>query len=506
MNEFDLGGALTSEQQRELEEYDEIRTGLLDDLYYPAYHFTSPGGVVHDPNGACYWNGRYHLFYQFRPPGLDDDVPWNEAMHWGHAVSEDLVHWQDLPIALAPDPGPEKSCYSGQALVEDDRVVVMYHGPGAGNCVATSDDEWLVDFEKSPDNPVIPDADEGDPYTIFDPDVWKADDVYYSLSGTQRGERHGDGCPAAYLFRSTDLVDWEYVGPFLENCAYTVPGEDAAVPNFFEVDGEHVLVCFSHHRGPHYYVGEYDEATHQFSPRTHGRFLNGPTTHEKSVGGLGLGTLHAPSVLDGPDGRHVAFFNVVDGAPQEDWSQLVSLPRVIGLEDGQLTVEPPAELEALREDHRAFEAQSIPAGEDVALAPAAGRAVEISAVVDPGDASQVGLSVLRASDGSETTDVSYYERADALELDTSRSTTRSDARSRPPEQAPLRLADDEPLRLRVFVDRSVVEVFANGRQSLTARVYPHTDSTGVGLFARRGDARLQSMDVWTLASIWDEDR
>ena len=503
MNNFDTG-TLPPESQRELDQYDQTRRSLREDPYYPAYHFTSPGGIVHDPNGACYWNGRYHLFYQFFPPDLDESTPWDEAMHWGHAVSEDLVHWRDLPIALAPDPGPELSCYSGQALVEDDRVVLAYYGPDAGICFATGDDEWLVDVEKSADNPVIPDEAENDPYTVFDPDIWTAEGTYYALSGAQKGDRFTTGEPAAYLFRSTDLVDWEYLGPFVEDGSYTVPGEDAAVPNFFELGDEHVLLCFSHHRGPHYFVGEYDEGNHRFTPRTHGRLTHGPTTHDEGIGGLELGTLHAPSVLDAPDGRKIAFFNVTDGAPQEGWSQLVSLPRVLGLDDaGRLTVGPPSELERLRGDHRSVAGRSITADSEVVVEADAGRTVEVSATIAPGDASQVGLSVLRSDDGTEHTDVSYYERADGLELDTTESTTRSDVPSRPPEQAPLELGAEEPLELRVFVDRSVVEVFANGRQSLTARVYPDTDSTGISLFARRTDAELLSMDVWEMASTWN---
>ena len=97
----------------------------------PAYHYVNPESTLNDPNGLCFWQGRWHLFYQAYPP--EDD-----RQHWGHAVSDDLVHWRDLPYAIYPS--PEDKCFSGSTLVEDDRVIAIYHGVGAGNMVATSSD------------------------------------------------------------------------------------------------------------------------------------------------------------------------------------------------------------------------------------------------------------------------------------------------------------------------------------------------------------------------------
>ncbi|WP_187432996.1 glycoside hydrolase family 32 protein [Natronococcus pandeyae] len=488
-----------------METFRRQREQLSGDPYRPAYHFSPPGGIVHDPNGACYWNGRYHLFYQFRPPDLPEDVPWVEAMHWGHAVSEDLVHWQDLPIALSPDTGAEKSCYSGQALVEDDRVVFMYHGPGSGNCIATADDPLLVDVEKSADNPVISEAGGDDPFTVFDPEIWRSSDgSYYSLSGTHSGEQFVDSEPAVYLFRSDDLTNWEYVGPFFEDGSHTDPGEDAAVPNFLEIDGRHVLLCFSHRRGAHYFVGDYDRSAHRFEPERHGRLTHGPTTHDGYIGDPNPGNLHAPSVLDGPEDRQIAFFNLNAGAMLDGWGEVVSLPRELGLsDDGTLTVAPVDELERLRCDHRSAGEQTIPSNDELLFDDDAGRALEISATIDPKDAGRVGLTVLRSPEREEVTEVTYYPHVDCLGIDATRSSTRSDATVRPAEEGPLRLEDDEPLELRVFVDRSIVEVFANGRRSLAARAYPgRSDSTGLSFFARGGEARLRSLDVWEMASIW----
>jgi beta-fructofuranosidase len=491
MRDDDLPAHLRDDER--IADLERRRGAFRDDPYRPGYHFVPPGGTLHDPNGACYWNGRYHLFYQFWPPHLTEDRSWDEAMHWGHAVSDDLLYWQDLPIALAPDPGPETSCYSGQALVEDDRVVLAYHGPGAGNCVATADDEFLVDVEKHPDNPVIP-LDEDAPYDVFDPCLWREGDTYYSLSG---GET--EGRTAEFLFRSADLAEWEYLGPLVDDGHHTDLGEDGAVPNFFAVGDTHVLLFFSHNRGPQYYVGEYEGGGGAFEIDDHGRMNFGPVAHSN---------LHAPSVVTDDD-RRVAVFNVKGGVedrrerPWEGWTEVMSLPRVLDIGDGGLTVDPVPEVETLRADHHRVEDRAIPANDEVVVSETAGASIELAATVAVDDAQEVGMTVLRSPDGAEETTISYWDAVDALGIDTSRSTERVDVLGRPPEVGPLALADDERLRLRVFVDRSIVEVFANGRQCLTARAYPdRSDSVGVSLFARRGSAHLASMDLWTMQDVW----
>jgi beta-fructofuranosidase len=142
-----------------------------------------------------------------------------------------------------------------------------------------------------------------------------------------------------------------------------------------------------------------------------------------------------------------------------------------------------------------------------------GKAIEIEAVIDAGEAREVGLYVLRSPDGAERTRISLFRDADrwlgisALQVDVSSASLRSDVFARTPEVLPFELAGGEPLRLRIFVDRSIVEVFANGRQCLTVRAYPEReDSAGVSVFARGGPARLVSLDCWQMRSVWPELR
>src|SRR5690606_408427 len=135
------------------------------------------------------------LFYQAYPP---EDT----RQHWGHAVSKDLIHWEDLPYAIYPN--PEKQVYSGSTLVEEDRVIAMYHGTGVGNMVAVSSDPLLLNWEKVTGKAVIPSVSTTGfnlPYSVFDPCIWKKDGVYYSLSGGREPMPAGGGpVRANYLF------------------------------------------------------------------------------------------------------------------------------------------------------------------------------------------------------------------------------------------------------------------------------------------------------------------
>lgn len=504
-------GLATGQDQRlsdaQVRRFRESRARLASDPYRPLYHFSVPENVLNDPNGLCQWRGKYHLFYQFTPQG-------QTRLHWGHAVSDDLMRWEDLPVALSPT--TEQQVFSGQTLVEPNRVVAIYHGVGSGNAIATASDPLLLDWAKHPNNPVIPIVKTdptGHPYRVFDPAIWKEDDGYYSLSGSYYGAENRGGpvseknhCRNVFhLFRSRDLAKWEYLGPLLKDDFFTEPGEDGAVPNFLPIGaGKHLLLFFSHKRAAQYYVGAYDQASHRFVPDLHGRMNYGP---------VGIGSLHAPSATIDDRGRYLAVFNMKEALWKSAWSGVMTLPRHLTLESGNsLGIRPVSEVESLRLDPRRAGPIDIRANEEIVLREFRGRAMEIEAVIEPREAREVGLNVFRSPDGAESTRISFYRDASfrykdvhLLQIDVSAASLRTDVRARTPETGPLLLLKDEPLRLRIFVDRSIVEVFANGRQCLSVRAYPQRDdSTGVSLFARGGSARLRSASAWHMRSIWPE--
>lgn len=476
------------------------RERLSADKHRPQYHFSPPENFMNDPNGLCHWNGLYHLFYQFSPDGVD-------RVHWGHAVSEDLVRWKDLPIALYPD--QENDCFSGQTLVEDSRVIATYHGTQSGNAIATANDDLLLEWEKHPDNPVIPiveiDENSGSPYRVFDPCIWKEDDGYYTLSGVYKNGVRSIDCEGVdHIFRSSDLSDWEYVGELISSDYNTEPGEDYAVPNFWPIgNGKYMLLFFSHKRGGQYFVGNYDKGSHRFTPDYHGRFNNGP---------LAIGSLHAPSATIDERGRFLAIFNVKESREPQGWVGMMTLPTHLSLDtDNLLLVRPVPELENLRVDHCAIPDKTVSTGQEQLLDEIKGNAIELSLKIDPGSVHEAGINVLRSVDGQESTRISFFPKGHArfgtalLQIDGSISSKRSDLVPRTPEIAPIDIGDDDLVEMRIFVDKSIVEIFVNERQWLTLRAYPdRDDSVGVSLFARGGSATFSDIEAWRMESIWPE--
>lgn len=134
---------------------DPRRQDLAADPHRPLYHFLAPANYMGDPNGMIFWGGgKYHLFYQYNPDGAYDQF---SRMHWGHAVSENLMHWRDLPIALTPTlDGPDcSSCWSGGAFDDDGIPTLIYYGHPTGNCIATSDDD-LIEWHEIPQTRSFP--------------------------------------------------------------------------------------------------------------------------------------------------------------------------------------------------------------------------------------------------------------------------------------------------------------------------------------------------------------
>ncbi len=486
------------------------RQQLSADPYRPIYHYVNPEGMLNDPNGLCYWQGRHHLFYQAYPPE-------DPRQHWGHAVSDDLVHWEDLPLAIYP--GIEECCFSGSTFVEADQVVALYHGTRAGNMVAVSHDPLLLNWDKIPGNPVIPQVNtdpSGRPYRVYDPCIWKEDDGYYALSGTYWDGAFQIDCQMVqHLFFSQDLTRWIYLGPFVEGDPFLARGEDGACPYFWPIGDKHILIFCSHQRGSQYLLGDYDKLHHRFHPTTHGRFNFGP---------IGPGGVHAPSAApDGKGGVHV-IHNINNSIASNGWNQIMSLVRVLTLRpDKTLGIEPVAALESLRFDHKHLGATALPANRDIVMESIAGNALELSIDIDPQDAREICINVLRSPDNEEFTAIKFmrnggmplqrngqWDQLDALMLDNTRSTLLPDASgwfgeitARPPEVAPFDLPEGETLQLRIFIDKSVVEVFANGRQCLALRAYPsRQDSIGVTIRAQGRAATLRSLDAWQMKSIY----
>ena len=500
-------GTEAVQSRANLEDRASLEERALADRHRPAFHFVSPAGWLNDPNGVGQWNGRYHLFYQHNP-----NAAVHADIHWGHASSSDLVHWTDEPIALSPSAGPdEDGCWSGVLVDDHGTPTLVYsgHQEGVGQraCLAVGDAE-LRTWHKDPANPVIAGLPDLDLLEFRDHCVWRHDDGWLQLVGS--GIRGKGG--TALLYRSDDLRSWQYVGPILVG--------DAADQ---EVWTGTVWECVDLFRlgratdpAPDVLLLSVwsDQLTHHSVYQT-GRF-DGSCFHlaEKHLLDLGLNYFYAAQSFCDDQGRRVVFGWIQEGRPiaaqvQAGWSGVMSLPREATLtEDGQLHQRPAAEVSRLRHDHRSLGPFALTTGESRWLPGVIGDQLDLELVLTlpPGGSMTVGLLATR--DRSEQT--LLHLTADEvttvrLELDRTGSSLDPTVDTRP-LGGTVTVDQDRSVSLRILIDHSVVEIFANGRP-LTARAYPtRTDAQGLHLTADSGDVRIELCEVWAMHSIWSGPR
>ncbi len=305
---------------------------IADPCYRGVCHFTPPTGWMNDPNGFIYKDGVYHLFYQYHPYSAE----WG-PMHWGHAVSKDLIRWTHLPVALAPDrPYDKKGCWSGSAITVGDRLYLMYTGvDGFGRKtqnLAYSDDG--IHFEKYKRNPILRGKTISEQKNLRDPFLWKDGEFYYCLLADQKGPR---------LYRSRHLMDWHFV-------AHITPSIGANVfecPCLIRTDGKDILIGspvqypkqgdeFANYSANVYSVGKLDCGS--------GVFV-GTDFHELDRGM----DFYAAQCARGADSSvyMIAWMNMWERRqiPAElghGWNGTMTLPRKLKIVDGKL-VQRPAE-------------------------------------------------------------------------------------------------------------------------------------------------------------------
>ena len=325
---------MISKELQQVREYEERESATVAAEERPEYHFSPRIGWLNDPNGFSFYREEYHLFYQYHP----FSTYWG-PMHWGHAVSSDMISWKYEPCAMAPDKDYDRSgCFSGTAITLDDgRQLLMYTGCGDNSndplakerwlqtqCVAVSEvqEDGSVEFVKYARNPVISADDlpeDCDAYEFRDPYIWRASDgSFRALAAAGRtGDIGEDGNyihekgTQLIMFRSEDGFRWSYDKAMFED--HRKIGVMWECPNFFRLGGRQMLIAspmdmaieeadgsvrFPKGNNVCYITGNYDEDTETFAHDiSDGRFR-----YEPVDGGLDF---YAPQVMKTPDGRHV---------------------------------------------------------------------------------------------------------------------------------------------------------------------------------------------------------
>jgi len=504
------------------------RERLLADLYRPAYHFCIPegNGSPGDPNGAFFHNGRYHLMYLYNRE--------QKGFSWGHISSRDLLHWRHHPDALMPGNGDE-GVFSGGAFVDDDGSAVLSYWMlwGArGIGLARSRDLNFNEWDKLEINPAIKSTEWGITetkdengnmvrYGSADPsNIWKKDGKYYMLTGNllvlRKFGSRGKGLPAHRdepdlpadsvhyqgdwldLFVSDDLEKWEYMHRFYESDRkWTSKTEDNMCPSFLplpsgpnggKASDKHLMLFISHNKGCQYYIGDYQED--KFFPEVHGRM----TWNDQAY--------FAPEALMDDQGRQIMWSWIFDDRPDSirqynGWTGTYGLPRSLWLgDDGTLRMRPVKELEELRMNEKTSSAITVSQGSAVELDDFGRELMEMEVTFLPNDAKYFGVKVCVSNDGTEETAVYYDQEQRLLKLDTRKSGI--DFGRKIVEEAPLILNEGESLRLNIFIDRSIIEVYANDRQAITRRIYPTLGGTGISIFSTGDDVVADSITTWEI--------
>ena len=488
---------MTSQTLREARKYEETAEKVIKKEERPDFHLSVRTGWLNDPNGFSYYRGEYHLFYQYYPY----ESKWG-SMHWGHAVSKDLLHWEYLPAALAPDEKYDKDgCFSGSAVVlPDGRHLLMYTGVVKEHqaddvlcdvqtqCLAVGDG---VDYEKYGMNPVLDwrDLPKGaSRYDFRDPKMWQEKDgTYYCVAGN----RPADGSGQILLYMSKDGFKWEFKSILAAN--HNRFGKMWECPDFFELDGTWVLLTspqdmlpkgFEYHNGNGTLclIGDYDRETYTFK--------------EKKDQAVDYGIdFYAPQTVLSPDGRRImiGWMQNWDAcnlrSPEEPWFGQMSIPRELSVKNGRLYQWPIRELDRMRSNKT--EHRNISFSGTISLDGVKGRRVDMELALRPGDEENLyqKFAVRFAQNEQYQTSLSFRPRESILKVDRKFSGSR---RAIIHQRRCLVNSTGGRIKMRIILDRFSVEVFVNdGEHVLTATMYTEQEADGISFF---GDGDVD-MDV-----------
>jgi len=478
-----------------------------NDPHYPLYHFTGPESWINDPNGPIYHNGRYHLFYQFDPIVPDGRGGWRRSARcWGHAVSDDLIHWSDWPVAVWPDtPHDCGGVYSGNTVVDDEgRLCGLYTGNVSGRdgprygILIRSRDGGVTWEKKTVLRPSQrPNANSP---VHHDGYLWRDGERWCQLIGGSTGGPNP--CGAAWLWTSDDLEQWtlrKNIAPAIRH------GSFWELPYLIELGGRHVLMVGTPDNP--YWVGTYDKDAMQFTPdHPKPRSMDSRAFYSfnlnladgRGPGGMARQLMHGWVRVPASPTAGVPY-----------WQGAHSIPRVLSLgKNGKDIVQRPIrEIEALRGRHCRCGPLVVEPGEDGYLPGIQGDALEVMVRFGcvRSTASRLGLKLRVATEGARAIRVWY-------EVETGRfgiSGTETEPTGRGPIDASARAAVAPSdtvnglMSLRVFLDRSIIEAYCGGA-ALTNIAFSEPSALGLDLFAEGGRAEVHSVEVWHMKSMWPD--
>lgn len=494
-----LGQGVRIDTQTAATPADALANRLAHDPRRPQYHLLPAANWMNDPNGPIYWNGQYHMFYQYNPDG----AYWGN-MHWGHAVSPDMVHWKHLPVALAPTPGgPDaEGCFTGTAVVQDGRVTILYTGVSAAplreatikdaapplretQCLAVAVDTDLQTWRKAPEPVIAVPPAQFEVNGFRDPSPWRQGEWWYTVTASGLANKGG----AVLLYRSRDLRNWEFMHILAQRdragrAAFDSfdPWEVWECPEFFPLGDWHVLI-FSTAGKTYWQTGKLDEKTMLF--------------HAEQAGILDYGSFYAAKTQLDKAGNRIVWGWVPETRPLEEfkaagWAGLMSLPRTLSVAgDGRLRVRVADAVSQLRgrEQSLSFTADEEGNRRQIDALRIAQCCGELYVKARRG-AEPFALALAGTAEGAGSwMTIGYHpDHRDQVWID-----------GRP---LSLSLENTDELELHLYVDGSVIELLVNGQIAWTKRFYPTGDRPqDVRLKWNGRTTAIAHLAVWQLTPI-----
>jgi fructan beta-fructosidase len=488
------------------------------DKHRPQFHFTPQANWMNDPNGMFYFKGKYHLFYQYFP----DSTVWG-PMHWGHAESSDLVHWQHLPIALYPD---SLGCiFSGGAVVDNNNtsglgseknppiIATFTHHDFVGEKAKTNDFQKQslayslnggYDWKKYHGNPVIPNVEKIKDFR--DPKVvWHEESENWILS------------LAAYdkvkFYSSQNLIDWTFISDF------GIEGDNRLweCPDLFPIQEEGsnevkwVLIVSIQKEAPNggtassYFIGDFD-GKNFISDADNQKWLDWGTDNYAFVTWNNLPEKHRQVKGIG----WMSNWQYAQTVPTEKWRSAMTLPRELRLSQSSegylLKSLPVKELQYLRKDSATISNLEI---SDEKIIKEIQNPSQAEMVVDLNlaktDSDAFGFKIY--NDLGEKLVIEFNKSTNQMSVDRTQSnvTKFSDVFYEDVHTVPIDLSQEE-LKLHIFIDVASIEIFINdGEASYTGIFFPSKDFETIALFSKNGEFNISNSKFYSLNSIWNTE-
>jgi len=494
-------------------------TASFTEVYRPAYHFSPQKNWMNDPNGLVYFDGEYHLFYQYNPRS----IRWGN-MSWGHAVSTNLVHWEHLPVALGMEDGI--MIFSGSAVVDKNNTSGLCDSPEEGCMVAiyTAHTDSLQNqaiaysndrgrsWTKYGGNPVLDESMKD----FRDPKVfWYEEEKKWVMAIAIPQEQK------IRFYTSANLIDWKQMSEF--GPAGFVDGIWEC-PDLFKLQvpetGEEKWVLLVSYNTPdrgssmQYFVGKFDGTTFSNDNSNdliltldHGRDFYAAVTWNNALDDQRLLIGWMNNWLYGQD------------IPTEPWRSAQSLVREVELrafpEGIRLTQRPVKQVQQIRKQRLHDEAVNLQEGDNyLSLENVQGKQLEIMAefAYEPIDtqaeaenlAGEFGVKVFKGQD--QETVIGYDVATQQTFVDRTQSGDTTFHESFAERTVALMPVDDGTVKLHIFIDHSVVEVFGNdGYAAMTNRIFPDPSQDAVEIYSVGGKVTLKSLDIWEIESIWNKE-